>query len=137
MRFAGELGFPIDRARAQGEATFLQDAYRRNVVGGYTGVEWPPLFQAEKRSERFAGNATPPKCAVDPVADLAFPISPKTADVPRDLAIDYDCLFQTGVVRQDLYPVLVEFRFVARTEYDHRDGHGISLMFEKDGQVVR
>ena len=106
-------------------------------MGGHTGVEWPALFQAEKLSERFAGNATPPKFAVDPLADLAFPISPKTADVPRDLAIGYDCLFQAGVVCQDLCPVLVEFSFIARTEYDHRDRHGISLMFEKDGQIVR
>ena len=88
----------------------MQDAYRRNVVRSYAGIERPALFQAKEGGKRLAHNAAPPKCAVDPVADLAFPVPPKTTDVSGYLAVSYDCLFQTGVVRQDLGPMLVEFR---------------------------
>src|SRR4051812_4397229 len=113
MRFVGGLGVLIGRALAYGEAALLQDAYRRNVVPGHAGVERPLLFQAEKGSERLAHNATSPKCAVDPVADLALPVSPEAADVSGYLAIGYDCFFQAGVVHQDLGPMLVEFSFIA------------------------
>ena len=75
MRFASSLGFLIERGFGQTEAAFLQNAHRREVVSGYTGAEWPPLFQAKKRRERFAGNASSPKCAVDPIADLALPVA--------------------------------------------------------------
>src|SRR5262245_16749744 len=98
----------------------------------YAGVERATLFNAKKRRERLAHNAATPKCAVDPVTDLAFPVAPETTNVSGDLAIGYDCLFQAGVVGQDFGPMLVELRFVARTEDYQRHGHGISLVFEKD-----
>ena len=63
---------------------------------GHTGEEWPPLFQAKKRGERFAGNASSPKCAVDPIADLALPVAQKTRDASRYLPIGYDSLCQSG-----------------------------------------
>ena len=65
-----------------------------------------------KRRERFAHDATPPKCAIDPWPNLVLPVPPKTTDVPGYLAIGYDRLFRT-FVRQDLGPMLVEFSFIA------------------------
>ena len=135
MRFLPSFGF--ERAFGQAEAAFLQNAHRRDVMSGHTGAERPPLFQAKKRGERFAGNASSPKCAVEPIADLAFPVAQKTSDVPRYLPIGDDSLCQSGLIRQDLCPMLVELSPFARTEYNHRDGHGISLVFKKERQVGR
>src|SRR5205085_10199144 len=100
-------------------------------------AERPPLFQAKKRRECFAGNTSSPQGAVDPIADLALSVADKTGDVSRYLPIGYDRLCHRGLVRQDLCPMLVELPALARTEYNHRDGHSISLMFKKEGQVGR
>ena len=115
----------------------MQNAHRRDVVSGDTGAEWPPLFQANKRRERFAGNASSPKGAVDPIADLAVPVAQKTGDVPGYLPIGYDRLCQSGLIRQDFCPMLVEFTPFARTEYNQRHRDGISLVFKEEGQVAR
>ena len=137
MRFASGLGFLIGRGFRYAEAAFLQDAHRPDVVFRDTGDQWPSLFEAKKGSERFAGNASSPKGAVEPIADLAFPVAEKTGDVSRDLPVGYDGLSQTALIRQDLGPMRVELGPVAGTEYDHRDRDGISLVFKKDGQVAR
>jgi hypothetical protein len=106
-------------------------------VWGHAGAEWPPLFQAKKRRERFAGNASPPKRPIEPIADLALPVAQETSDVPSYLAISDDRLCQSGFIRQDLCPMLVELIPLARTEYNERHCHGISLMFKEEGQVAR
>ena len=104
---------------------------------GHTGVKGAPLFEAKKSGERCAGNASSPKCAVDPVADLAFAAAQKTRDMPRYLPISYDSLCQSGLIGQDLCPMRVKLRPFARTEYNHRHGHWISLVFKKEGQIAR
>ena len=136
-RLADAFGFLINRALAHSEATFFQDAHRGNVVRGHTGVEWPLLFQAEEGRESPGHNATPPKCAPDPVADLAFPVTPLTADVSGYLAIGHDGLFQAGVVREDLCQCSSNSALSRERNTTIRHRHGISLMFEKDGNIAR
>lgn len=104
---------------------------------GHPGIERPPLFEAKKRRERFAGNASPPEGAVDPIADLALSVEEKTGDVSCDLPIRYDCFCHIVLIRQDLCPMRVELFPLAGTEYNHRHRHGISLVFKKQGQIAR
>lgn len=104
---------------------------------GHTGAEWAPLLQAKKCRERFAGNASAPEGAVDPIADLALTIAQKTGDVSGYLTISDDGLCQSGFIRQNFCPVLVELIPFARTKHHQRHGDGISLVFKKEGQVGR
>ena len=100
-------------------------------------VKRPDRFQAEESGERLGGHAAAPKGAVDPIADLSLPLRRPTANVPGYLTINDHRLFQKRVVGQKLRPMLVERRAVARIECDHRHRDRISLVLEKQRQVVR
>ena len=50
-------------------------------------VKRPGLLQAEESGERLGGHAAAPKGAVDPIADLSFPIRCPTANVSDYLMI--------------------------------------------------
>ena len=106
-------------------------------MGRYAGVERARLFQAQESGEGFGRDAAAPEGAVDPVADLSFSVRRPTQNVPGDLAVGDDRLYQTGIVREDLLPVLIERSPIARTEGDHRYGDGVALVFEEQRQVVR
>src|SRR6266404_2230607 len=103
----------------------------------YPRVKRPGLFQAEKSGERLGGHAAVPKGAVDPIADLSLPLRRPTANVSGYLAVNDHRLFQKRVVSQELRPMLVERSPVARMERDHGHRDRISLVLEKQRQVVR
>src|SRR5687768_17964360 len=96
-----------------------------------TGVKRPGLFQPKESRERFGADAAAPESAIDPVPDLAFPFGGPAPNVPDDLIIDQDRLFQLRTVGQELLPVLGELGRIARTECNHRHRHWILLMFEE------
>ena len=100
-------------------------------------VKRPDRFQAEESGERLGGHAAAPKGAVDPIADLSLPLRRPTANVSGYLTVNEHRLFQKRVVGQELRPMLVERSPVARIECDHGHRDRISLVLEKQRQVVR
>jgi hypothetical protein len=119
------------------EPAFFQDADGADVVFGDAGVKRAGLFQAEESGERFGGHATAPKGTVDPIADLSLPVRRPTANISGYLTVNEHGLFQAGIVRQEFRPMLVERRPVARIEGNHSHGDRISLVLEKQGEILR
>ena len=101
------------------------------------GVKRARLFQAQESGEGFRRDAAAPEGAVDPVADLSFSVRQPTPNVPGDLGVGDDRLFQTGIVREELLPVLIERGTIARTKCDQRHGDAMSLVLKEERQVIR
>ena len=103
----------------------------------HTGVKRSRLFQAQESGESLGRDATAPKGAVDPVADLAFSVRRPAADVPGDLVACENRLCQILLVGQKFRLMLMESFPLARIKRDHCHGHGVPLVFKEERQVAR